>query len=199
MMKLSTMRTLIMTLDENGESPIANVIASRWNHDLGTVRFFRASANFLFLFKHSGQDYVLRFISVNERAFDAIHAELAYIDHLAVQGAHVAKPVLSRVDNLVETIETDLGMFHAVVFERLMGEQLELPDLTPGMITRWGQPWADCITQRRVMMALGVPRGRINSNGRPRSCRKENRLRRHYWVKYKNSYLNCPSTTPTLD
>ena len=137
MMKLSTMRTLIMTLDENGESPIANVIASRWNHDPGTVRFFRASANFLFLFKHSGQDYVLRFISVNERAFDAIHAELAYIVHLAVQAAHVAKPVLSRVDNLVETIETDLGMFHAVVFERLMGEQLELPDLTPGMITRW--------------------------------------------------------------
>ena len=139
MMKLSAMRALIMTLDENDESPIANVIASRWIHDPGTVRFFRASANFLFLFKHSGQDYVLRFINVNERTLDAIHAELAYLDHLASQGVHVAKPVLSQADNLVETIETDLGIFHAVVFERLMGEQFELPDLTPDMVTRWGQ------------------------------------------------------------
>ena len=139
MMKLSAMQALIMTLNENEESPIANVIAFRWNHDPGTVRFFRASANFLFLFKYSGQDYVLRFINVNERTFDAIHAELAYLDHLASQGVRAAKPVLSRADNLVETIETDLGVFHAVVFERLMGEQFELSDLIPDMVMRWGQ------------------------------------------------------------
>jgi Ser/Thr protein kinase RdoA (MazF antagonist) len=139
MMKLSAMRALIMMLDENDESPVANVIASRWNHDPGTVRFFRASANFLFLFKHSEQDYVLRFINQNERAFDAIHAELAYLAHLASHGVHVAKPILSRAENLVETIETELGMFHAVVFERLMGEQFELPDLTPDRVMRWGQ------------------------------------------------------------
>ena len=138
-MKLSAMRALVITLNEHDESPIANAIASRWGPDPGTVRFFRASANFLFLFKHSEQDYVLRFINANERTIDSIRAELAYIDHLASQGIHVANPVRLPAGNFIESIATDQGLFHAVVFERLMGEQYELSDLTPVMLTRWGQ------------------------------------------------------------
>ena len=139
MMKLSTMQKLVTTLNENDESPIANEIASRWEHDPGSVRFLRASANFLFLFKHAGKDYVLRFVNADERTFNTIRAELAYLDHLALQGVHVAKPVRSLAGNFVEDIATDQGFFHAVAFKRLAGEQYELSDLTPAKLTRWGQ------------------------------------------------------------
>ena len=66
MMKLSTMQKLVATLNENDESLIAELIASHWNHDPGTVHYFRASANFLFLFKHLGQEYVLRFVHLQQ-------------------------------------------------------------------------------------------------------------------------------------
>jgi len=155
MMKLSAMRALVMTLNEHDESPIANVIASRWDPDPGTVRFFRASANFLFLFKHSGQDYVLRFINANERTIDSIRAELTYIDHLASQGIHLAKPVRSLADNFVESIATDQGLFHAVAFERLMGEQYELSDLTSAMLTRWGQALGELHTAAQSYRGTG--------------------------------------------
>lgn len=155
MMKLSAMRALVMTLNEHDESPIANVIASRWNHEPGTVRFFRACANFLFLFKHSGQDYVLRFINANECTTDSIRAELAYIEHLASQGIHLAKPVRLPADDFVESIATDQGLFHAVAFERLMGEQYELSDLTPAMLTRWGQALGELHTAAQSYHGTG--------------------------------------------
>jgi Ser/Thr protein kinase RdoA (MazF antagonist) len=139
MMRLATMEMLVRTLDERGTSPIANAIAVRWDHDPGSVRFFRASANFLFTFKHAGREYVLRFINAKTRTVDALCAELAFINHLASRGIQVAKPVRSVAGKFVERIVTEQGLFHAVVFERLTGKPLELEELTPATITRWGE------------------------------------------------------------
>lgn len=139
MMRLGTMGMLAATLDERGASPIANAIAARWEHDSGTVRFFRASANFLFVFKNRGQNFVLRFVKADERSATAIRAELDLMRHLVAKGIHVPKPIPSLAKRWVELVETEQGSFYAVVFERLPGEQYELEELTVERIVRWGR------------------------------------------------------------
>lgn len=139
MMKLDTMRELTATLNDDWQSPIANEIASRWHHDVSTVRFLRASANFLFVFKHTEQDYMLRFNHASERTIEAIEAEIAFVSYLSGQGLSVAKPVQSSAGAFVESVTTSLGTFHAVVFERLKGEQFDFEELTPEMVVLWGK------------------------------------------------------------
>lgn len=50
MMKLSTMKKVVDTLSEEWESSLAETILERWGYDAGTVRYVRASANFIFVF-----------------------------------------------------------------------------------------------------------------------------------------------------
>ena len=53
MMKLSTMRTVDSTVDTHGGSPIAEQILTSWDHEQGSVRFFRSSANFVYRFRQA--------------------------------------------------------------------------------------------------------------------------------------------------
>jgi Ser/Thr protein kinase RdoA (MazF antagonist) len=139
MMKLSTMKALVATLNERWESAIVDAILSRWAHDPGTARYYRASANFLFTFKQAGQDYVLRFNHADERTSDYIQAELDYLHHLAASGIAVARPIRSLSGNDVESVSTAQGVFHAVVFEALPGKQVDFDEVTPEMFRRWGK------------------------------------------------------------
>ena len=138
MMKLSLMQALEDTLSESYQSDIANQIIAAWPHDRGTVQYFRASANFVFVFCSNGQPFILRFTHASERSADAIRAELGYLQYLATHGVPVALPVQSLSGQYVETITTPLGVVHAVVFERLAGEQFETGNLSLEQFTRWG-------------------------------------------------------------
>jgi Ser/Thr protein kinase RdoA (MazF antagonist) len=138
MMKLSLMQAVVETLNDSFVSPIADRILAAWAHDPNTARYFRASANFIFVFKHSGQPYTLRFTHADERAADAIEAELAFLQHLGARGVPVALPIGSLSGRLVESIETRLGVFHAAVFEWLPGQQFDIGDLAPAQFTHWG-------------------------------------------------------------
>jgi Ser/Thr protein kinase RdoA (MazF antagonist) len=138
MMKLSLMQAVVDTLNDTYTSPIADTIVAAWAHDHDSARYFRASANFVFVFKHAGQSYILRFTHADERSADAIQAELAYLQHLATHGVPVALPIRSLSGSLVESIATSLGVFHAAVFERLPGRQFDVGDLSLTQFTRWG-------------------------------------------------------------
>jgi Ser/Thr protein kinase RdoA (MazF antagonist) len=139
MMKLSTMQAIVATVDDQWESPLADVLLQHWAHDRGRAKYWRASANFIFFFQHSGRDQVLRFNHASERTLEAIQAELAYVNALADHGIRVAKPIRSLAGNEVETIATPQGSFHAVVFEALPGKPAEFDELTPEQFLRWGQ------------------------------------------------------------
>lgn len=139
MMKLSTMQRVSATLNERGESPVADAIAARWGATPGRARFFRASANFLFQLERADGPHMLRFVHASQRTPDAIRAELAFLDHLWAQGLHVNRAIPSAAGQRVESVETGAGTVHAVLFERLAGEQLDLAELTPEMVTRWGR------------------------------------------------------------
>lgn len=139
MMKLSLMNEVVATVNEQWESELADELLTHWQHDAERAKFWRASANFIFHFKNAGQAYVLRFNHADERTTLAIQAEIDYINMLADKGIRVARPVRSVAGNFIESIATDHGIFHTVAFEVLPGKQLDLDQLTPDQLVRWGQ------------------------------------------------------------
>lgn len=138
MVRLSTMWKVDSTIDADGSSPVAERILERWAHDRGSVRFFRSSTNFLYVFRAQGERRFLRFVDTSERSREAIETEVELLDWLAGEGIDVAVPSPSRRGNLVETVEADSGAFHAVVFPALEGEQFEIVDLDDSGFRRWG-------------------------------------------------------------
>ena len=138
MMKLSLMQAVVGALNDTYESPIADALLAAWAHDQGRARYFRASANFIFMFKHAGNPYILRFTHAGERTAAAIQAELAFLQHLAARGVPVARPIRSLAGRMVESIATPLGVFHAAVFERLLGWQFDISDLALTQFAHWG-------------------------------------------------------------
>jgi Ser/Thr protein kinase RdoA (MazF antagonist) len=139
MMKLSTMRALTNTLNDKWESAIADQIISCWEHDKGTAKYLRASANFMFIFQKAGKPYFLRFNHSTERTIDRIRAEVDLLNHLSATELAIAKPVPSIAGNFVESVPTSLGVFYAVVFEGLTGMQYEIEELTPESFLQWGK------------------------------------------------------------
>ena len=121
MMRLSTMWNVDRTVDESGGSPVAERILESWPHDRGSARFFRSSANFLYVFRHEGERRFLRFADGSERSRGAIEAEIDLLTWLAETGVEVASPVRTKAGGLVATTVTERGTFHAVVFAGLDG------------------------------------------------------------------------------
>ena len=130
MMKLSTMKALCRTVDAHGQSAVVDEILRRWqtvDEKVGRERakMWRASANFVFTFQNSGQNYILRFNHAAEREPAALQAEVDYLNYLLGQGLRVSRPVRSCAGRFVESVETPLGQYHAVAFEALPGKQFE--------------------------------------------------------------------------
>jgi Ser/Thr protein kinase RdoA (MazF antagonist) len=151
------MRAVVDSLSTTGESPVAEQILSAWEHDRGSARFLRASANLLFTFTRAKRAYVLRFNHASERSPGGINAEIAYLQHLSAAGVRVARPIPSRSGRYVESVHTAHGTFHAVAFEALAGRHFAIDALTPGMFTRWGQALGQLHRAAQTYSAAGRP------------------------------------------
>jgi len=138
MMKLSTMWKVVKTVDETWACPLAEEVLRPWGFDEGSVRFFRASANFVCVFRREGRRHFLRFSEASERPRDAIEAEARLVAWLDRQGVPVAAPVPSGNGRLVETVETGLGRFYAIVFVGLEGSHLDAADCREAEFRAWG-------------------------------------------------------------
>ncbi|OBZ16074.1 phosphotransferase enzyme family protein [Bacillus sp. FJAT-26390] len=138
MMKLSTMRTVLDTVDGGWRSPLANQILERWGYDEGTVFFWRASANFVFIFRREGCEFYLRFNVASERELAMIKSELDVVLYMGKRRLKTAQPVMSTNGQFIETVESELGTYHAVVFEAMPGEHLELDELDEKQFYDWG-------------------------------------------------------------
>ncbi|MGH2508471.1 MAG: phosphotransferase enzyme family protein [Ktedonobacteraceae bacterium] len=138
MMKLSTMLRVDSTVDTQSRSRIAERILEQWEHDQGSAQFFRSSANFVYIFRKGGECYFLRFAESAQRTCAELEAEMALLSFLAGQAMTVATPVASKNGRWVEAIETDLGIFHAVVFAQLQGREVEIEELGLAQFERWG-------------------------------------------------------------
>ncbi|MHB8600332.1 MAG: phosphotransferase enzyme family protein [Ktedonobacteraceae bacterium] len=138
MMNLSTLCAVDSTVDTDGGSPIAEQILKQWDHEQGSAQFFRSSANFVYRFRKEGEPCFLRFAAATERTRDTIEAEIDILQWVARRGITVTSPLPSRSGNFVETVVTDLGTFHAVVFAGMEGTQLDIEYLNDSQFGEWG-------------------------------------------------------------
>ncbi len=138
MMKLSTMLKVDSTVDTQWQSRIAERMLEQWEHDPGSAQFFRASTNFVYVFRKGGERCFLRFAESAEREGAAIEAEMALLSFLDSLGMTVTTPIASKNGRCVEKVETDLGTFHAVVFGELQGSQGTLSELSTAQFEVWG-------------------------------------------------------------
>ena len=136
MMKLSLMKRFYETVDDR-RSPVLDEIAGRWFESYEAF-MYRASANFVARVVHGDSTYFLRFNHETERRLGHIEAELEYINHLLAHGVNVNRPVPSLLGNLVECVDTGLGVFHAVLFEEVIGEHIESDELGLNGFRLWG-------------------------------------------------------------
>ncbi len=139
MMKMSTMTDVVTTIDDEGNSKIAEKIAELWNPDTDSVKYFRSSANFIFIFKKNGEYHFLRFNRDDERNFEEIKDEIEIIDLLREQTDNIVEPVKSKNNEFIETVETEIGRFYAVVFKGLQGKQHEIEELENQDFFSWGK------------------------------------------------------------
>src|SRR6056297_3205747 len=95
MMKLSTMKKIVDSLDEKWKSPAAVEIAARWEAEKGSVEYIRSSANFVFTFQKGGKRFFLRFNSISERNKEEIAAEIEILNTLNEQTDSIVRPVSS--------------------------------------------------------------------------------------------------------
>lgn len=138
MMKLSIMELGDQRFDPDRAMPLAALAHQRWRHDPGSLTLFRYSSNFLYRFTDQGEPRFLRSAHEGQRSRAQIEAEMALLLWLHGQGIRVAAPLPSLAGNIVESVETECGTFHAVVFEGLAGEQLDCDELDVDGFRAWG-------------------------------------------------------------
>ena len=139
MMKLSTLWALDRTIDDaTGRNPIADALAAHWDHDPGSVRFFRTSANSIYRLSRLGRPAFLRIAPDAERSRHHIERELDLLAWLTAQGIPVVQPIAARTGDLVVTGDSPLGPLHAVMFDALDGRQMDVDALTNDDARIWG-------------------------------------------------------------
>jgi len=139
MLPISKMVRFFETVDEEWTSPVADTIAKCWDGHTGLVRCIRASANYVFHVQGEETSAILRFNHTDERKLKFIEAEIDVLRCLLDRGYPVNQPIPSRANRWVETVETELGSFHAVMFTKLPGDHIELGEMTEAQLLRWGK------------------------------------------------------------
>lgn len=141
MMSLSLMSSFFETADEGDvHSPIADLIASRWVDSDAIVEHWRSSANFVFSIRVDGRTRCfLRFNHSSERTVEGLHSEVDLLQHLKSKGIRIALPVKSYSGRFIETVSTEQGDFHAMMFEAISGEYKKLDEMDREDMWRWGE------------------------------------------------------------
>ncbi|NLE63447.1 MAG: phosphotransferase [Bacteroidales bacterium] len=86
--------------------------------------FIKYSQNFVFLIQVNGIERILRITSNCHRTKKQIEAELDWILFLANSGVNVCKPIKSKNDMLINTIDLRDDSLHYVIFEKANGKQV---------------------------------------------------------------------------
>ncbi|SEG77220.1 GNAT family N-acetyltransferase [Paenibacillus sp. UNC499MF] len=114
-----------------------------WEYDAKTLKFWRASSNFIYMFERNGDRYFLRFIHEEDNSIENIQAELDFLLYLIAEGYPAAAPVPSKSGKWIETIHTvEDGCYYGVVFEQAKGIHLPLDQMTDRHVVQWGMSLA---------------------------------------------------------
>lgn len=128
------LKYLIQNTDTTAEE-----ILKRWEYDEGSVRFWRGSSNFVHAFKCNDEKRFLRFSHEEENTAENISAELDFMNYLRKHGYPCVEAIRSNNGNYVETVQTDIGICHAVVFAAADGVSLEIDEMSKDDMILWGK------------------------------------------------------------
>ncbi|WP_409343170.1 phosphotransferase enzyme family protein [Paenibacillus sp. MBLB4367] len=130
-----------------------------WEHDSGTLAFWRASTNFVYGIKNRGETYFLRFSHEEDNDAGQIEAELEFMQHLRNDGYAAVKPVASNRGELIEQVPTAHGIYYAVAFEEAKGIRLDRCKLAAADYGRWGVSLASLHRSSMTFEPKGAGRG----------------------------------------
>lgn len=135
MMKLSNM---VRGLSED---TIAQSLIQHWEHDEGSLMFWRASSNFVYAFENKQEKYFLRFSYQQESSIEQITDELAFMEYLRSNDYPCVVSVVSVNGNYIETVQHPEGAYFAVVFHAATGVGLD-ESITTVQCENWGKSLA---------------------------------------------------------
>lgn len=113
-----------------------------WNHDPGTMKFVRASSNFVYTFEWKSKRFYLRFTHEEDNSAHHIQAELDFMMYLLDQGFDTVAPIRSLTGNWIETLITEDGRYHGVVFAEAEGDYVTLDEMKAPHFEQWGESLA---------------------------------------------------------
>jgi Ser/Thr protein kinase RdoA (MazF antagonist) len=134
------MKAIMDQVNEDWTCPLAEQALEKWGFDPGSVYFFRASANSLFVFRKGNQRYFLRLSHTEDRAYQTLEKEIPVLLFLKDQSnLTVAEPIRSNDNQYIESIKTELGSFFAIVFKGLEGDLFDIEELEKNQFVIWGR------------------------------------------------------------
>lgn len=107
MMKLTTMVRGLA-----GDKAARELIRN-WEFDEGTLKFWRASSNFVYMFNRDGERYFLRFNFEEENTAQQLAAELEFMQYLLKHEYPCVVPISSVNGKWIETIQVPEGSITA--------------------------------------------------------------------------------------
>lgn len=123
-------------------SMAANELLKNWDYDEGSLKFWRASTNFVYIFEAGGEVYFLRFVNSEDNSFDQITAEIDFLNYLGENKYPCSLPVLSRNGRYIESANADGGIHYGVVFPKVEGEMLDIEKMQLKQYEEWGRSLA---------------------------------------------------------
>jgi Ser/Thr protein kinase RdoA (MazF antagonist) len=156
---------------------------ARWDALPDSLAAADESQNFVYRFRDSaGAEMYLRLTHDSHRSAQLVGAELDFVNYLGENGADVAAPVRSRAGNLVETLSTPIGDFHAAVFRAVDGQPVK---------------WGPDVENRKILFERGKTLGqihRLSQSFRPAAGRQ-----RFHWYHddlFLNPWNHFPESEP---
>ncbi|MGF2615274.1 phosphotransferase [Rossellomorea vietnamensis] len=134
MMKLSLMRDFLHSPFQ--EEWVTSAL-ELWEYEKDSVKFIRASSNFVYFFKSGNTPFVLRITPAEDK--DRLERELQFLDLLSANGIAVNKPSPSINGKLIEEVETEWGTFQAVALGYMEGIHFEMEEMDEDQWLAWGK------------------------------------------------------------
>jgi Ser/Thr protein kinase RdoA (MazF antagonist) len=129
----------------------------RWEYDAGTFQFWRASSNFVYVFKWNQEKYFLRFSHEEDNSYDQVVAEIDFMRYLKENGYPCVSPIPSINGNFIEEVSTTDGRYFGAVFSEAAGSQLD-ENLTEAQSEAWGRSLATLHGLAKTYKPTGIKR-----------------------------------------
>lgn len=140
MMNVQLMRRIVDDVERGALPEAVAMAAERWSGQQGvsSLVYVRSSANHLFRLQLEGRPHFLRLSHAEEADSAGIAAELDFVRLVADSGLAVALPAPSKSGKLIEEVSCEGQRYYAVVFEGLLGNELDVDDLDEARFRAWG-------------------------------------------------------------